>query len=636
MEMEYIDIIKEYDDKLFDLFKKEFSSFPEFNRFFENERLCNEWGRRCTVIIRMLKKIIFEETKSKWVKDAINILVNFISDKNTDNKELQFLSSFNNDVFYKYQTNLLFFRNFISGHFFHLISKYKDNNEKNIISDIAMSIKLSLLTPNYEFLKGLFDLLQYSLDKDVNIYIEFILLLNNEDIIKAIIDNKKCKLNKNQISYLKEKEIDLEKVSDLLVELKSIKDTNQDIINYVQKKNKNKRHKKKKNKVTYINDNSKDEVKNSIINDENNIINKEKKKNIENKIELNINEIKEENKKDECNIDKIEINRNEPKEENKKDESNINNINKEKNEFNKLIKVIPNKKDDFSDNKNEKIKINERREEKDEKQNNNKEKNNTINILEKLNQLEKDFNEMKEKNKTLMKDNENLKKEIETLKDEKKSMRNEIEFLKNEIEFLKNEKKSMRNEIEFLKKENKNLKETFLKKEIKYKTIISKMEKEISLLKNKVDSCEMKLNMITYREFIKDLINYCFNYFNCLNKGNNFYTKVIGLKNIISNKNIFLIDRENIILYNFIFIGYITLKNVSKNLHGGSFGKGLSIENFIKCLKQYIDKYDLDILSFMNISKDFDIKRIVFNIEDIKNIFQKINYSYNFKDNYLD
>ena len=509
--MEYINNLKSYDDKLFESFKEEFSSFPELCHFFENERLCNEWGRRCTIIIRMLKKIIFEETSSKWAKEAINILVDFISDKKTEKEELQFLSSFENEEFHKYQNNLLFFRNFISGNFFHLISKYKDNNETNIISDISMSIKMVLLSDNYQFLQGLFNLLQYSLDKDANIYIEFILLLNNEDIIQAIIDNKKCILNKDQISFLKKNEIDLETVKLLLEELKEIKDTNDDIINYFQQTKKNKKHKKKKNKAANIIDNSKEEVNNGIINEENDIIKDAKNKNIQSKIEININE----------------------QEEYKKDESNTNNINKEKNELNQLIKEIPRKKDDLPDYINVNNKIIERKEEKDEKQNAINEKNNTINTLEKIEQLEKDLNktnlivkqlrkdlnEMEEKNKVLMKDNAYLRNEIESLKDEKKSINSKLE----ETELK-------------LKEANK----TILKMEKKNQGIISKMEKEISILKNNVDSCEMKLNMITYREFIKDLINYCLIHFNCLIKGNNLYNNLIKLKNIFSNNNTIL------------------------------------------------------------------------------------------------
>ena len=142
--------------------------------------------------------------------------------------------------------------------------------------------------------------------------------------------------------------------------------------------------------------------------------------------------------------------------------------------------------------------------------------------------------------------------------------------------------------------------------------------------------------MISYREFIKDLLNYCFKYFNCLNNGNNLLSKVICLKSIIKDTNKDLNQKENIILYNLIFIGYITLKNVSKNVHKGAFGKDLSIDNFIKCVKEYIYKFELDILSSMNIPKDFDIKRLIFNVNDIKNRFCKIKYNYNFKDDYDD
>ena len=112
-----------------------------------------------------------------------------------------------------------------------------------------MSIEIILSTNDFNFLNGLLNLLKYSLDKDSNIYIEFILLLNNENIIQAIIDNKKCKLNKKQISFLKQKEINLVTILSLLEDLKAIPDTNNDIINYFEK---NKKKSIKKRKILII------------------------------------------------------------------------------------------------------------------------------------------------------------------------------------------------------------------------------------------------------------------------------------------------------------------------------------------------------------------------------------------------
>lgn len=77
----------------------------------------------------------------------------------------------------------------------------------------------------------MFDLLIYCLDVNVNIYEEFLLLLNSDDIIINIIRNKKCTLNSNQIKFIKNQKIELGKPITFFDELKSINISNDEFLN---------------------------------------------------------------------------------------------------------------------------------------------------------------------------------------------------------------------------------------------------------------------------------------------------------------------------------------------------------------------------------------------------------------------
>ena len=236
----------------------------------------------------------------------------------------------------------------------------------------------------------------------------------------------------------------------------------------------------------------------------------------------------------------------------------------------------------------------------------NNDENKDIILIEKINRLENDILNLKRGNEIIINENNDIKGKYESVKAD-------------------NEK---------ILKENKDIKQKLTEVNKAFKSYKSKNEQKINELNNKIELCEIKLNMISYRDFIKNIIIYCHQYFNCsyTNNDNNLYTKVIDLKNELnrSSNDSILSEHERLILSNFIFISYITSKNVSQNVHSGSFGLNLTLSNYIKCQQEYIQIYELDIMnkSLLYLKKDFELKRYVFNVNNIKTILEKINYNY--------
>ena len=202
--MEDLNIEEKYDDELFEEFKNRFSEIPNCKPFFDNEKLYNNWGKKCTFILKMLSKIIINEIKGKEIKKAINFLVEFLSEKKDPNNILQYLSEYNNEL-EDYQTLLLKLRNLLAGYAFNLIIKYRDS-DYNIIGNIKFTVDICL-KGNYKFLQDLFELFKFYLnyDDNNNLYLEFLLLLNSDNISKSIINNKNCELNEKQKALLEEK-----------------------------------------------------------------------------------------------------------------------------------------------------------------------------------------------------------------------------------------------------------------------------------------------------------------------------------------------------------------------------------------------------------------------------------------------
>lgn len=198
------------------------------------------------------------ESQKEEIKNAINILLVFITEKNKK-FDLQYLSSFQNDTFKNFFHEMLEFRNRIAVSFFKLILRNEDEKKNEIklpIFTVIGEIIDDYLKDQFQFLKCLFDLQKYCLDVNVNIYEEFILLLNNDDIITYIIKNKKCTLNTKQIEFIKTQKIELEKSIPFFDKLKSITISIDEIIseyNAIKPKSKTKKKvKKKKLKIKQV------------------------------------------------------------------------------------------------------------------------------------------------------------------------------------------------------------------------------------------------------------------------------------------------------------------------------------------------------------------------------------------------
>lgn len=129
----------DYDLELFDEFQSSFSSkYPEL---FENQKLYNSRGRKCHLILKSLKKIIFQKEENIEVKKAINTLLELLSEKG-QNTGLCYLSSFDYDLFANYKSEILEFRNEISECIFEYIMNQKKNTEYSFTELIHEAFKL--------------------------------------------------------------------------------------------------------------------------------------------------------------------------------------------------------------------------------------------------------------------------------------------------------------------------------------------------------------------------------------------------------------------------------------------------------------------------------------------------------------
>lgn len=514
--------LEDYDNTLFNKFQKEYSQ--KYKKNFSNKRLFNSWGRKCNFIINFFRNLMSRESQKEEIKNAINILLIFITEKNKK-FDLQYLSSFQNDTFKNFFHEMLEFRNRIAVSFFKLILRNEDEKKNEIklpIFTVIGEIIDDYLKDQFQFLKCLFDLLKYCLDVNVNIYEEFILLLNNDDIITYIIKNKKCTLNTKQIEFIKTQKIELEKSIPFFDKLKSITISIDEIIseyNTIKPKSKTKK--------------------------------KSKKKEVENKTSVdipnstNFQEIKEEGKKP--------VN----------EENNLNNnnhiINKKLEESNVTL---------YNVNEKEKVK--------------------NLNLIKKLEKMEKE-------NQSLNQKIINLEKNLEKEKEER--MKQLINLEKHVINLEKNLEKEKEDRIQ----ENDNL-------------------------QNKIDVCECKIGMICYRDLIKDIINYSFDYFKFSKDDDDYLSKkVFKLKRIISisNNDITLSLKEKQIFSNFIYSSFLALKNVNYNVHEGGYVSNYSIPNFIECLQNYLELYEYEMMKNKNKKFVNEIKRMIQNPVDIENILKK-------------
>jgi len=150
-------------------------------------------------------------------------------------------------------------------------------------------------------LKSLFDIVEYSLDKNVDIYNEFLLLLNNKDIFQKIIDHKNCVLNTHQKEFILSNKFILAESASFLRELKTKTITNEELLKEINDTSNNKNSKKKgkkssnkkskKNKDVNIIESNIDEPK--IYSNDNINIDNTLNKNIGNAININNSDIED-------------------------------------------------------------------------------------------------------------------------------------------------------------------------------------------------------------------------------------------------------------------------------------------------------------------------------------------------------
>ncbi len=158
------------------------------------------------------------------------------------------------------------------------------------------------------------DIVEYSLDKNVDIYNEFLLLLNNKGIFQKIIDHKNCVLNTNQKEFILSNKFILDESASFLKELNTKTIINDELLKEINETSSNKNSKKKgknssnkkskKNKDVNIIETNIDEPKiysNDTINIDNTL-----NKNTGNAININNSDIEDKAIKDE---DKGSINK---------------------------------------------------------------------------------------------------------------------------------------------------------------------------------------------------------------------------------------------------------------------------------------------------------------------------------------
>ena len=226
-----IQILLKYDNKLFSILKDKFSG--KYPGKFANDKLYDTWREKCNFIINFLK-FLAKNSKKKCVKEAISIIMDFL--KNKDNKtDLKNLSSFNCEIFDEYKKEILIFRNNLSRELFNLIFLYEFEmvNDDKILFKIRNSIKEMIYDYNKIFI-GLFELVKYCLSDEADIFIEFISLINNNNIMQKIVENKFFALNSKQKDFILNNKFNLKDAFSYLEELKKNVPTNEEILLKIQ------------------------------------------------------------------------------------------------------------------------------------------------------------------------------------------------------------------------------------------------------------------------------------------------------------------------------------------------------------------------------------------------------------------
>ena len=548
---------EEFDLELFEMFKSTFAlKYPDM---FTNKKLFNSWGRKCNFIINSLKNVFLKKEKDILVQKLINTLIEFLADKEITSG-LKYLSSFNNELFSAHNQEMLNFRNSISGCIFTLmIYDKKTQKYRPPINEEIEGIVISYFK-EYGFLKSLFDIIEYSLNTD-DIYNDYLFLLNNNDILKELINNKKCILNTSQRQFITSNKFDFDNSQEFLDKLKALSMSNEDLAKELKNISSKKSRKHKKKNVH----NNKNTSTNTIIIDS-------PKDTLDNKREDKKEDIKTEIKYKE-NKEDINIgNNNKESQENFKIKS-INKENEEEKKLNDLNPLYNNINAISNESLTERI----------------------ISLEKKIQDLEAIIFEERRRNKE---NTDNLNATIEEERRRNKETTDDLKALKASI--VKERKKN---------------------------------KKDMNNLENKIDICELKISMICYRDLIKEIINYSFDFFGLEIKGENtLWNKVKTLNNVLkSSKDIkILTPNEKTIFSQFIYISFRTLKQVNNNVHDNEEGyiPDYSISNFVKCFKDYLELYLYDILNDKSNNKITEFINLIPQIKDIEAIIDKIGFNY--------
>ena len=410
-----------------------------------------------------------------------------------------------------------------------------------------------------------------------NKYQEFLLLLNSDAIITYIIQNKKCILNRKQIDFIKAQKIEVGNPIPFLDELENINISIDELLEEYNTITPKYKKKSKKSKKSYNKNQKSCEIQ---------IVSSlQKAKNGEQKSRIVINRT---NNNKEIVIDsQIEI--------------------KNTSEVPRLNDCEKNLKGNFNNSINYNEKIFENNTIINENKEHFKVNNNNFNNIN-----NKVFNDDILKNKKNISTESNQK-----LHEEINEMKTKLEKFQQELAKEKSEKNKLKQKIEQL--------ENNLEKERDERKL------ESDNLNNKIDICQCNIGMICYRDLIKDIINYCFDYLHCIKDENDSLgQKVYKIQKSLTLKNKTFTENEIIILSNFIYTSYKALKNVNFNVHEGGYLSDYSIPNFIKCLKNYIQLYEYEILKINKKKNDVHkIRRgIIQKPKDIENILTKIGFKF--------
>ena len=303
-----IQILLKYDNKLFSILKDKFSN--KYPGKFANDKLYDTWREKCNFIINFLK-FLAKNSKKKCVKEAISIIMDFL--KNKDNKtDLKNLSSFNCEIFDEYKKEILIFRNNLSRELFNLIFLYEFEivNDDKMLFKIRNSIKEMIYDYN-KILIGLFELVKYSLSDEADIFIEFISLINNNNIMQKIVENKFFALNSKQKDFILNNKFNLKDAFSYLEELKKNVPTNEEILSEIMKTTKKNKKKKNKNKnKKLINSNIENKDNGTENSDKNEIKILDKATDIKNS-EITINNVKATNDENNIKTENVENKENE-------------------------------------------------------------------------------------------------------------------------------------------------------------------------------------------------------------------------------------------------------------------------------------------------------------------------------------